>query len=175
MEPDITLTLVDEAPRLASYSLFPIIEKFLSLCGIGVETRDISLAARILAQFPERLAEHGPWSDDLHYLGELAKTSKANIIKLPNISASIPQLKSAIAELQTKGFDVPDFVDKPVTDEEIETQKRYAKVLGSAVNPVLREGNSDRRAPDSVKTFAKNTSPDGEMEQKLFNPCLDYE
>ena len=155
MEPDITLTLVDEAPRLASYSLFPIIEKFLSLCGIGVETRDISLAARILAQFPERLAEHGPWSDDLHYLGELAKTSKANIIKLPNISASIPQLKSAIAELQTKGFGVPDFVDKPVTDEEIETQKRYGKVLGSAVNPVLREGNSDRRAPDSVKTFAK--------------------
>ena len=157
MEPDITLTLVDEAPRLASYSLFPIVEKFLSLCGISVEARDISLAARILAQFPERLAEHDPWSDDLHYLGELAKTSKANIIKLPNISASIPQLKSAIAELQTKGFDVPDFVDKPVTDEEIETQKRYGKVLGSAVNPVLREGNSDRRAPDSVKTFAKKT------------------
>ena len=157
MEPDITLTLVDEAPRLASYSLFPIVEKFLSLCGISVEARDISLAARILAQFPERLAEHGSCSDDLHYLGELAKTSKANIIKLPNISASIPQLKSAIAELQTKGFDVPDFVDKPVTDEEIETQKRYGKVLGSAVNPVLREGNSDRRAPDSVKTFAKKT------------------
>ena len=157
MEPDITLTLVDEAPRLASYSLFPIVEKFLSLCGISVEARDISLAARILAQFPERLAEHGPCSDDLHYLGELAKTKKANIIKLPNISASIPQLKSAIAELQTKGFDVPDFVDKPVTDEEIETQKKYAKVLGSAVNPVLREGNSDRRAPDSVKKFARKT------------------
>ena len=157
MEPDITLTLVDEAPRLASYSLFPIVEKFLSLCGISVETRDISLAARILAQFPERLPEHDPCSDDLHYLGELAKTSKANIIKLPNISASVPQLKSAIAELQTKGFDVPDFVDKPVTDEEIETQKKYTRVLGSAVNPVLREGNSDRRAPDSVKKFAKKT------------------
>ena len=154
-EADITLTLVDEAPRLASYSLFPIIEKFLSLCGISIEKRDISLAGRILAQFPERLTKRGPVSDDLYYLGELAKTSKANIIKLPNISASVPQLKSAIAELQGKGFDIPDFNDQPVSDEEIETQKRYAKVLGSAVNPVLREGNSDRRAPDAVKKFAK--------------------
>lgn len=154
-EADINLTLVDEAPRLASYSLFPIIKKFLTLCGISVETRDISLGARILAQFPERLTTNGPVSDDLYYLGELAKTSKANIIKLPNISASIPQLKSAITELQQKGFDIPDFNDQPITDEEIEIQKSYAKVLGSAVNPVLREGNSDRRAPDAVKEFAK--------------------
>ena len=155
MEADITLTLVDEAPRLSSYSLFPIVEKFLLLSGISVEKRDISLAGRILAQFPERLATQGLVSDDLYYLGELAKTSKANIIKLPNISASVPQLKSAIAELQSKGFDIPDFNDQPVSDEEITTQKRYAKVLGSAVNPVLREGNSDRRAPDAVKKFAK--------------------
>ena len=154
-EADINLTLVDEAPRLASYSLFPIIKKFLTLCGISVETRDISLGARILAQFPERLTTNGPVSDDLYYLGELAKTSKANIIKLPNISASIPQLKSAITELQQKGFDIPDFNDQPITDEEIEIQKSYAKVLGSAVNPVLREGNSDRRAPDAVKDFEK--------------------
>jgi isocitrate dehydrogenase len=173
MEADITLTLVDEAPRLSSYSLFPIVEKFLLLSGISVEKRDISLAGRILAQFPERLATQGLVSDDLYYLGELAKTSKANIIKLPNISASVPQLKSAIAELQSKGFDIPDFNDKPVSDEEITTQKRYAKVLGSAVNPVLREGNSDRRAPDAVKKIRKKKpSPDGKMGKKFVDSCL---
>lgn len=155
-EADITLTRVDEAPRLASYSLFPIVEKFLSLCGISVQTRDISLAARILAQFPERSPEGFEVSDDLRYLGELAKTANANIIKLPNISASIPQLKSAIAELRAKGFDVPNFNDQPMSLEDEEIQRRYAKVLGSAVNPVLREGNSDRRAPDAIKQFAKN-------------------
>ena len=155
MEADITLTWTDEAPRLASYSLFPIVQKFLSLCGITVQTRDISLAARILAQFPDRLTEAKAITDDLNYLGDLAKTSEANIIKLPNISASIPQLKNAIAELQAKGFDIPDFTDHPLTEEETEVRARYAKVLGSAVNPVLREGNSDRRAPEAVKEFAK--------------------
>ncbi len=155
IEADITLTWTDEAPRLASYSLFPIVQKFLSLCGISVQTRDISLAARILAQFPDRLTKSEFVSDDLKYLGNLARTSNANIIKLPNISASVPQLKNAIAELQGKGFDIPDFVNHPLTEEETEIRARYAKILGSAVNPVLREGNSDRRAPEAVKHFAK--------------------
>ncbi len=155
IEADITLTWTDEAPRLASYSLFPIVQKFLSLCGITVRTCDISLSARILTQFPDRLTEHKRVSDDLNYLGDLAKTSEANIIKLPNISASVPQLKNAIAELQRKGFDVPDFSDHPLTQKETEIRARYARVLGSAVNPVLREGNSDRRAPAAVKEFAK--------------------
>ena len=155
MEADITLTWTDEAPRLASYSLFPIVQKFLSLCGITVQTCDISLSARILTQFPDRLTEHKHISDDLNYLGDLAKTSEANIIKLPNISASVPQLKNAIAELQRKGFDIPDFSDHPLTEKETEICARYARVLGSAVNPVLREGNSDRRAPAAVKEFAK--------------------
>ncbi|HAN80853.1 MAG TPA: NADP-dependent isocitrate dehydrogenase, partial [Gammaproteobacteria bacterium] len=155
MEADITLTWTDEAPRLASYSLFPIVKKFLSLCGITVQTRDISLSARILAQFPDRLTGREPVSDDLNYLGKLTKKREANIIKLPNISASVPQLKNAIAELQRKGFDVPNFSDHPLTEEETEIHARYARVLGSAVNPVLREGNSDRRAPEAVKEFAK--------------------
>ena len=155
MEADITLTWTDEAPRLASYSLFPIVKKFLSLCGITVQTRDISLSARILAQFPDRLTGREPVSDDLNYLGKLTKKREANIIKLPNISASVPQLKTAIAELQRKGFDVPNFSDHPLTEEETEIHARYARVLGSAVNPVLREGNSDRRAPEAVKEFAK--------------------
>ena len=155
MEADITLTWTDEAPRLASYSLFPIVQKFLSLCGITVQICDISLAARILAQFPDRLTEGKVITGDLDYLGDLAKTRDANIIKLPNISASVPQLKKAIAELQAKGFDIPDFTDNPLTEGETEARTRYAKVLGSAVNPVLREGNSDRRAPEAVKEFAK--------------------
>ena len=155
MEADIILTWTDEAPRLASYSLFPIVQKFLSLCGITVQTRDISLAARILAQFPDRLPKGETVSDDLNYLGDIAKTSDANIIKLPNISASVPQLKKAITELQEKGFDIPTFSDQPLTEEETEIHARYTKVLGSAVNPVLREGNSDRRAPEAVKEFAK--------------------
>ena len=171
MEADITLTWTDEAPRLASYSLFPIVQKFLSLCGITVQTRDISLAARILAQFPDRLTEDKAITDDLKYLGDLAKTSEANIIKLPNISASIPQLKKAIAELQAKGFDIPDFTDHPLTEEETEVRARYAKVLGSAVNPVLREGNSDRRAPEAVKEFAKKSAQNGKMVERIADPC----
>src|SRR6056300_658777 len=151
----ILYTKTDEAPALATYSFLPIVKAFTAKAGIEVETRDISLAGRILATFNDFLTEDQRVDDALSELGELAKTPEANIIKLPNISASIPQLKSAIAELQAKGFDIPDFNDQPVSDEEITTQKRYAKVLGSAVNPVLPEGNSDRRAPDAVKKFAK--------------------
>ena len=121
---------------------------------MAVETRDISLAGRILANFPERLTEEQRAGDDLAELGELAKTPEANIIKLPNISASVPQLKAAVAELQAKGYALPDYPDEPATDEEREIQARYEKVKGSAVNPVLREGNSDRRAPASVKEYA---------------------
>ena len=151
---DIIFTKVDEAPSLASYSLLPIIHKFLSVSGIKVGFRDISLAARILAKFPERLLPDQRVEDELTQLGELAKTPQANIIKLPNISATIPQLKNVIQELQQKGFAVPDFNEAPKTIEEHEIFNRYTKVLGSAVNPVLREGNSDRRAPKAVKAFA---------------------
>ena len=151
---DIVFTKVDEAPSLASYSLLPIIKKFLHTSGIKLATRDISLAARILAQFPERLLPHQRVDDELTMLGELAKTPQANIIKLPNISATIPQLKDAIKELKQKGFSIPDFCETPKNDEDQEVVKKYAKVLGSAVNPVLREGNSDRRAPKAVKAFA---------------------
>ncbi|MGY0505642.1 NADP-dependent isocitrate dehydrogenase [Luteimonas sp. e5] len=150
----ILYTLTDEAPLLATHSLLPIVQAFARSAGVEVETRDISLAARILAQFPERLGERAV-SDDLAELGELAKTPAANIIKLPNISASEPQLKAAIAELQQQGFDLPDYPDEPDSDEARETRARYDRVKGSAVNPVLREGNSDRRAPASVKNYAK--------------------
>ncbi|WP_119343735.1 NADP-dependent isocitrate dehydrogenase [Facilibium subflavum] len=146
-------THTDEAPMLATYSLLPIIEAFTKPAGIEVETKDISLAARILAQFPEYLVQKQ--SDDLALLGELAKTPKANIIKLPNISASIPQLQNAIKELQEQGYRIPDYPVKPQNDKEKEIQSRYAKVLGSAVNPVLREGNSDRRVAKAVKEYAK--------------------
>ena len=153
--PKIIYTLTDEAPALATYSLLPIIDAFTDSAGVEVETRDISLAARVLAQFPDVLSDEQRVSDDLAELGQLATTPEANIIKLPNISASIPQLKAAIAELQSQGYDLPDFPDKPSTDEEKEIAARYATVLGSAVNPVLRQGNSDRRAPAAVKTYAK--------------------
>lgn len=151
----IIYTRTDEAPLLATYSLKPVVEAFASTAGIKVETRDISLAGRILAQFPDCLNEDQKVDDALAELGELAKTPEANIIKLPNISASVPQLKAAIAELKAQGFALPEYPDSPATDEEKDVRARYDAVKGSAVNPVLREGNSDRRAPIAVKNFAK--------------------
>ncbi|MGV9291499.1 NADP-dependent isocitrate dehydrogenase [Streptomyces sp. NPDC003719] len=151
----IIYTHTDEAPALATYSFLPVIRAYASQAGVSVETRDISLAGRIIALFPEYLAEDQRIPDALAELGELAKTPAANIIKLPNISASIPQLKAAIAELQDQGYALPAYPDDPKTDEEREIRARYDKVKGSAVNPVLREGNSDRRAPASVKNYAK--------------------
>jgi isocitrate dehydrogenase len=151
----VIYTYTDEAPALATHSFLPIIEAFAGKAGVDVETRDISLAARILAQFPDRLTDAQRVPDALSELGELAKTPEANIIKLPNISASIPQLKAAIKELQGAGYDVPDYPEDPRTDEEKAARAAYDTVKGSAVNPVLREGNSDRRAPASVKNFAR--------------------
>ena len=151
----IIWTRTDEAPLLASLSFRPIVQAFASTAGIEVEERDISLAGRILSQFPDYLTEDQKVEDALAALGELAKTPEANIIKLPNISASVPQLKAAIAELQSKGYNLPDYPDAPATDEEKDVRARYDAVKGSAVNPVLREGNSDRRAPIAVKNFAK--------------------
>lgn len=152
----IIYTKTDEAPALATYSLLPIIKKFASAADVDVELSDISLAGRILANFPEFLNEEQRIPDALAILGELTQDAKTNIIKLPNISASIPQLKAAIQELNEKGFNVPAFPEDPQTDEEKDIKERYSKVLGSAVNPVLREGNSDRRAPKAVKNYAKN-------------------
>ncbi len=154
-DPKIIYTITDEAPMLATYSLLPIIEAFTGKAGVKVETRDISLAGRILAHFPEFLSPDQQLGDHLAELGELALTREANIIKLPNISASIPQLKAAITELQSQGYGVPNYPEEPKTDSEKDIKSRYAKVLGSAVNPVLREGNSDRRAPKAVKNYAK--------------------
>jgi len=151
----IIYTKTDEAPALATYSLLPIVKAFTDSAGIAVETRDISLAGRILASFPERLTVEQQHSDALSELGDLAKTPDANIIKLPNISASIPQLAAAIAELQSQGFDIPDYPEEPGTDDERDINARYSKVLGSAVNPVLREGNSDRRVAAAVKVYAQ--------------------
>ncbi|MFJ2441412.1 MULTISPECIES: NADP-dependent isocitrate dehydrogenase [unclassified Streptomyces] len=151
----IIYTHTDEAPALATYSFLPVVQAYASTAGVRVETRDISLAGRIIASFPERLEEGQRIEDALAELGELAKTPGANIIKLPNISASVPQLKAAVAELQEQGYALPDYPDDPKTDEERDTRARYDKVKGSAVNPVLREGNSDRRAPASVKNYAK--------------------
>ncbi|MGW2112916.1 NADP-dependent isocitrate dehydrogenase [Streptomyces sp. NPDC001948] len=151
----IIYTHTDEAPALATYSFLPVIQAYASTAGVNVESRDISLAGRIIASFPERLQEGQRIDDALAELGELAKRPEANIIKLPNISASIPQLKAAIAELQAQGYALPDYPDDPQTDEDKDVRARYDKVKGSAVNPVLREGNSDRRAPASVKNYAK--------------------
>jgi isocitrate dehydrogenase len=151
----IVYTITDEAPALATYSFLPIVKTFTKAAGIEVETRDISLAARILATFPEVLSAGQKQNDDLAYLGDLAKTPEANIIKLPNISASIPQLTAAIKELQSQGYYLPNYPADPKNDEEVEIKSRYAKVLGSAVNPVLREGNSDRRVAGAVKEYAK--------------------
>ena len=154
----IIYTITDEAPALATFSLLPIVEAFASAANVDVETRDISLAGRIIAHFPEYLSEDLRIGDSLAELGELAKTPEANIIKLPNISASIPQLQAAIEELKAKGYTLPDYPESPKTSEEEAIKATYAKVLGSAVNPVLREGNSDRRAPASVKQYAR-TNP----------------
>lgn len=151
----ITYTLTDESPLLATYSFLPIARSFLRHAGIEVETSDISLSSRILAQFPESLAENQRVNDDLANLGELVKTSNANLIKTPNISASIPQLKNAIKELQSKGYNIPDFPDEPQNELQKDVREKYQKVLGSAVNPVLRQGNSDRRSTNAVKLYAQ--------------------
>ena len=151
----LTWTKTDEAPALASYALLPILRAYFKGTGVEIETADISLAGRILAAFPERLRQDQKIPDELTRLGELAKTPEANIVKLPNISASIPQLRDAIAELQAKGYNIPDYPDAPSTAEERAVQARFGGVLGSAVNPVLREGNSDRRAAGAVKAFAR--------------------
>ena len=153
--PTIVYTLTDEAPALATASLLPIVKTFTKAAGINVAITDISVAARILASFPEKLTEEQKMQDTLAELGELTLQPEANIIKLPNISASIPQLKAAIAELQSQGYDIPAYPDDASTDEEKDIQSRYSKILGSAVNPVLRQGNSDRRAPKAVKAFAR--------------------
>src|ERR1700677_3436333 len=151
----LTWTKTDEAPALASYALLPILQAYFRGTGVEIETADISLAGRILANFPECLRNDQKIPDELTRLGELAQTPEANIIKLPNISASIPQLREAIAELRRKGYNIPDYPEEPSTEEERALQARFAVVLGSAVNPVLREGNSDRRASRSVKAFAR--------------------
>jgi len=155
MKPKILWTKVDEAPQLASYSFLPVFKKIASTAGIDVEQKDISLAGRILAAFPDYLKPEQRVPDHLKELGEWTANPHANIIKLPNISASVPQLQAAIQELQQKGYAVPDYPEEPANDEERQIKERYAKVLGSAVNPVLRQGNSDRRAPESVKRFAR--------------------
>ena len=154
-KPTIIWTETDEAPFLATFSLLPIVKAYLKHAGVDVEVRDISVAGRILANFPDYLTDEQKVEDDLAYLGELVNKPEANIIKLPNISASIPQLKAAIEELQKQGYKVPDYPEEPETEEEKKIQERYAKVLGSAVNPVLRQGNSDRRAPLAVKKYAQ--------------------
>ena len=151
----IIYTLTDEAPALATQSLLPIVQAFAAACDVEIETSDISLAGRVIANFPENLTDDQKIEDELAKLGELAKRPEANIIKLPNISASVPQLVAAIEELQAAGYEVPDFPADPQTDDEKDLRARFAKVLGSAVNPVLREGNSDRRAPKAVKQYAK--------------------
>jgi len=153
--PTIIYTKTDEAPALATYSLLPIVEAYAKHAGVQVETRDISLAGRIISQFPDRLSPEQQIGDALAELGGLTQFPETNIIKLPNISASVPQLKAAIAELQAKGYNLPDYPENPATDEEKDIRARYDKVKGSAVNPVLREGNSDRRAPKAVKDYAK--------------------
>src|SRR6056297_4045965 len=154
--PDIIYTKVDEAPELASASLLPIIQKFAAAAGVSVGTKDISLAGRILATFADHLSEDQRIPDDLALLGELVKTPEANVIKLPNISASLPQLVAAVEELQSQGFAIPDYPDTPQTDAEKDVRARFDAIKGSAVNPVLREGNSDRRAAAAVKSFAQN-------------------
>ena len=154
----IIYTITDEAPALATHSFLPIVKAFTASSAIDVETRDISLAGRIISNFPKYLTPEQRIEDALAELGELAKTPEANIIKLPNISASVPQLQAAIKELQAKGYNLPNYPEEPQNEAEESIKLTYAKVLGSAVNPVLREGNSDRRAPGSVKQYAR-TNP----------------
>jgi len=151
----ILWTKIDEAPALATYSLLPIVQAFTTKTGIDVDTINISLVARIISNFPDKLTDDQKIPDNLSFLGDLVKKPEANIIKLPNISASIPQLQAAIAELQAKGYDIPNYPENPKNDADKALQIRFAKVLGSAVNPVLREGNSDRRAANAVKEYAK--------------------
>ena len=153
--PTIIYTHTDEAPMLATYSFLPLIQMFTGPAGINVETRDISLSGRIIAAFPERLTPAQRIGDHLAELGQLCLRPEANIIKLPNISASVPQMKAAIKELQSQGYELPDYADEPRTDAEKDARARYAKVMGSAVNPVIREGNSDRRSTKSVKDYAR--------------------
>ena len=155
-KPTIIYTYTDEAPALATYSLLPIIKVFSEACNINVEIRDISLSSRIIANFPDFLSDEQKQSDDLLELGELTQDPMANIIKLPNISASVPQIKAVVKELQKKGYPLPEYPEEPANEQEQEIKARYDKVKGSAVNPVLREGNSDRRAPASVKNYARN-------------------
>ena len=155
-QPNIIYTKVDEAPELASGSFLPIIQSFTQVAGVTVGTKDISLAGRIIAQFPDRLKPEQQQPDDLALLGEMVLNPEANIIKLPNISASIPQIQAAVAELQSQGYDLPDLPEDPKDDEGKEIKAKYDKVKGSAVNPVLRQGNSDRRAATSVKNYAKS-------------------
>ncbi|MGH3522567.1 MAG: NADP-dependent isocitrate dehydrogenase, partial [Mycobacterium sp.] len=157
-QPTIIYTLTDEAPLLATYAFLPIVRAFTQPAGIEVKASDISLAARILAEFPDYLTEAQRVPDNLAELGRLTQLPDTTIIKLPNISASVPQLIAAIKELQAKGFKLPDYPENPKTDQERDIRKRYTKCLGSSVNPVLREGNSDRRAPRAVKEYAR-TNP----------------
>ncbi|MDD6054993.1 MAG: NADP-dependent isocitrate dehydrogenase [Helicobacteraceae bacterium] len=170
----ITYTLTDESPALATYSFLPIVKAFLAKFSVAVETADISLSARVLAQFPEFLAESQKAEDALAYLGELVTQENANVIKTPNISASIPQLKATIKELQEKGFKVPDFPDSPSNAEEIAIKEKYQKVLGSAVNPVLRQGNSDRRCTKAVKEYAKKNPYRVVEFSKDSKTCVSY-
>src|SRR4029077_437042 len=155
----LTWTKTDEAPALASYALLPILQAYFKGTGVEIETADISLAGRIIANFPDCLRNDQKIPDELTRLGEMAKTPDANIIKLPNISASIPQLRDAIAELRGKGDDIPDYPEEPSTEQERALQARFAVVLGSAVNPLLREGNSDPRAGGAVAAFARKQPP----------------
>lgn len=170
----ITYTLTDESPALATYSFLPIAKAFLNHANIQVETSDISLSARILAQFPENLAPNQRAEDALSKLGELVKTPSANLIKTPNISASIPQLKNAIKELQTKGYNVPNFPDEPSNEQEKVVKEKYQKVLGSAVNPVLRQGNSDRRSTNAVKSYAQKNPYRVTPFDKNSKSCVSY-
>src|SRR5258705_9318487 len=153
---EIVWTKVDEAPALATFSLLPIVQAFVGAAGVKMKLKDISLTGRIIANFPDKLTPAQKINDELAELGELATRPEANIIKLPNTSASIPQLKAAIKELQGKGYDIPDYLDNATTEAEKDIKSRYAKVFGSVVNPVLREGNSDRRAAGAVKQYARN-------------------
>ena len=171
----IFYTKTDEAPALATQSFLPIVKAFAQTANVDLETKDISLAARIISTFPDFLKDDQHLSDDLSELGQLAKNPEANIIKLPNISASIPQLKEAIKELQQKGYALPDYIDEPVDDKEKDIKSRYDRIKGSAVNPVLREGNSDRRAPRAVKNYAKqNPHSMGVVEPRIQDPCGHY-
>ncbi|MGB1657190.1 MAG: NADP-dependent isocitrate dehydrogenase, partial [Longimicrobiales bacterium] len=157
--PSIIYTWTDEAPYLATHAFLPVIRAFAGATGVPVETRDISLSGRILAVFSDSLGAEHAVPDDLAELGQLVETPEANVIKLPNISASIPQLKACVAELQAQGYPLPDYPDEPANDEERGIKARYDSIKGSAVNPVLRQGNSDRRAPKSVKDFARANPP----------------